>query len=221
MKLNKINCQRGSTAVVKKNCSNVMLMFAPGSAWPGQWVGINEGEVVELLHAPKRYHGIANCVHVKRTNNEEGYIYWVDFIKFFEMKTIMPGVDLPKSNAEKLANKKNRMAEPGYYVEFLIDINGEIKENLSRMQGECSTVICIGANGTAKYIRYQSQDSWATLIWSAAPTRKFMETKNHIMQCERVEARYVYYKTHEELQKSDRDIANYARINKAPNDELI
>lgn len=221
MKPNRINCQKGSTAVVKKD-KTITLTRTPG-AWPNPRFEkiLEEGYLVEILSAPKKYFGIANCIHLKLSDtNQEGYVYWVDFIKFFEMQTIVPGDDVPRSRAEKLANKKNRLAEPGYYVEYLVDVGGEI-QNPNYMEGEHAMVICIGEDATAKAVRYASQDSWSTLLWSCAPTRKFMETTNNVPQAtpqKRVESRYQYFATHQELVNCARPIADFARQNKSPND---
>lgn len=232
MKPTKENCQTGSVAKLKENAE---LRF-PVSNEPGGIISqlmnpspVNELNVfatgfylvpeqrVEILRAPRNYQGI-NCVYIRDIDrNINGYLYWSEFKKNFNMETLVPGDDLPKPQAEKLATKRERMADIGYYVEYIIDENG--KEN--PMEG-CSSVICIGSEANAKYCRYANCNEWYTLQWNCAPSRKFMNTKNTKMEASKsnmFESRYEYYKTWQELVANcRRNIPRYARENKATND---
>lgn len=215
----------GSTAIVKENlAANSLLGLCPE---PGNFfsqVPIQSGEEVEILVAPRSYQGI-NCVKVRQlSSNLEGYIYWNVFIKNFTMQTLVPGNDFPTAadKQAKLNSKKQKMAPPGYYVEYLVDTNGNIIT--PTRDKECCSVICIGGNATAKYTRYQTDFDWYSLNWNCAPTRKFMTTKQLIpyaKDSEMFASRYEYYPTWQELiARCQKPISPIAQRQKAPNDDF-
>ena len=70
-----------------------------------------------------------------------------------------------RTPAEKLQHKLDRLATPGYYVEYIIDGG---KPDLAFHADYPCTVFFIGQDAKCKYARGQG---WGTLTWSCAPTK--------------------------------------------------
>jgi len=89
-------------------------------------------------------------------------------------------------------NQKNRLAEPGYYIEYCGLPNPEPTE---------FSVIYIGKN-ICRYIHFGWGTEWHTLTWTCAPTKKKIESDKDIKNNKKdIFERYIYFPTHEELLK--------------------
>lgn len=124
-----------------------------------------------------------------------------------------------KPTEDKQASKKQKMADPGYYVEYLIDEAGQIS-----IPKEGCSVICIGDDATAKYTRYQNDSEWYTLNWNCAPSRKFMNTKQLVKVASKnnmFESRYDYYPTWQDfVDHCTKLVSPLSKRQKSPNDNF-
>lgn len=226
MKPTRQNCQAGSTAVVKdelnstyvKDMASISLMTDNGS------LDLTPGRTVDIVAAPRIVNsGTAkvNVVSVRdRQTQQEGVFFWSDFIRYFKMETLVPGNDLPEPQENKLQRKREKLADPGYYVQYLIDQQG----NLINLNNHSCSVICISPQANAKYVHghHQTSQSWYTLLWSCAPSRKFMTTTNqHPTIQGRADQgqRYVFFATWQELiANCQLTMPEVCRRERAPND---
>lgn len=88
---------------------------------------------------------------------------------------------------------KERLVAPGYYIEFY----GKADKNLDA--DDAFGVTYITEHQTSKYIHWWgSENQWATLLWSCAPTKKKFQAAIDASDDEDIE-RYIYFSTHEEL----------------------
>lgn len=129
---------------------------------------------------------------------------------------------MPKTKEEVLVSKRERMADPGYYVSYMADRSGPMPQ--CGDFEDCS-VICIGSNATAKYARYDNCDEWSTLMWNCAPTRKFMITKNPRPVPAKgglgFEEKFIYYTTWQDfLTNCPYKVPKITKQLKAPNDDF-
>jgi hypothetical protein len=102
---------------------------------------------------------------------------------------------------------KERLAEPGFYVEYVIS-----DPDFDKPDGFGLVYIPpdVQEGGKCKYIHFLDENggSWATVMWSCAPTKKKVARGNVAAEGEICE-RYLYFPTHD-------DLCNFAYINHKP-----
>jgi len=98
-----------------------------------------------------------------------------------------------------MAKGKERLAAPGFYVEYVTsDPDFDKPDGFGVMyippdileRGDCKYIHCFTTNGS----------SWTPLSWVCAPTKKKLELAKKAADGEICE-RYLYFATHEELCK--------------------
>lgn len=88
---------------------------------------------------------------------------------------------------------KERLADPGYYIEFY----GKADKNLDA--DDAFGIMHISNQQKCKYIHFWgSGNQWATLSWVSAPTKKKLQAVVKAKN-EKEIIRYIYFETHEEL----------------------
>ena len=95
---------------------------------------------------------------------------------------------------------KERLAKPGYYIEYY----GTKDDNPMEFG-----VTHISKDQKCKYIHWMWGEEWGTLLWSCAPTKKQVSDQEKFKDSDERE-RLIYYSTHEEM------IKNFKNINKKP-----
>jgi hypothetical protein len=89
---------------------------------------------------------------------------------------------------------KERLAEPGFYVEFY----GKADADLDKK--DAFGVIYISNVGKCKYIHFLDESGvpWYTLTWTCAPTKKKIERAKLAADDKEIE-RFLYFPTHADL----------------------
>jgi len=81
---------------------------------------------------------------------------------------------------------KERLANPGFYVEFY----GKADANLDHQQA--FSIIYIPSDGPCKYIHWSWGADWTTLTWTCAPTKKKVAAALSASTTQEME-RYLYF----------------------------
>lgn len=139
--------------------------------------------------------------------------------KYIKVLNRSGGKTTTEVKKQKLQNKLNKMADPGYYVEYLIDDHGN-KKNVGN--SDRASVICISKDGKAQYFHWEWGTEWCTLQWNCAPTRKQVEKASKIKKAKQgnLSARkYEYYSTWDDfVNNCTTKVHPNSKKVKAPND---
>lgn len=229
MKPTKYNCVAGNLATKKltKQVKTISWQHpAHNNPSLGMTVNVEANDLVEIISAPRQVNSKQMINVFIPSKKVSVLLLWRVFAREFEM-TQVNLVTEPKSAEEVLKSKKEKLANPGYYVGYLIEEDGSVHNTTSGWSAD--SVIYIGEDAkvkiSAEYYETDEEmvarEDWQSLLWTKAPTRKFMETTNNLPASRfSAEMRFYYFKTHQKLKNSTLNITAYARENKAPNDNL-
>ena len=168
-----------------------------------------EYDEVTITEKPKKYKDSGAMVRFTIPNLDGEYLmFWSDFKSIIDVSLKQRDVNIdlvvngskskynqPKKVVKKpkgpklwTEKQKNRLADPGYYIEYY----GE-PTDFPTMYG----VIALGL-GTSKYINTpQNKMEWSTLSWVSSVTKKKLERSKKNLSDK--EYRYIYFKDFDSL----------------------
>ena len=135
--------------------------------------------------------------------------------KHIKILSTVGGVTTDELKAKKLKTKLDRMAEPGYYVEYMVNDHGEVKA------GSSCSVIYIAKDASVKYVHWEWGSEWNTCTWSGAPTKKKVREAAKIVKAKpgTNKMKYEYYSTWQDFKANCKlPVREAALKKKAPND---